>query len=50
MTTQELRIADIRTDGGTQPRAELSWYVVDEYQEAMQNGATFPPHITGGAA
>lgn len=40
---QTLRIADIRTDGGTQPRAELSWYVIDEYKESLLSGATFPP-------
>jgi len=33
----------IRTDGGTQPRAELSQATVDEYAEAMAQGASFPP-------
>lgn len=43
MTTQELHIADMRTDGGTQPRAQLDMVTLIEYTEAMQNGATFPP-------
>lgn len=43
MSIQELRIADIRTDGGTQPRAQLDMATLIEYTEAMQNGATFPP-------
>lgn len=43
MTTQDLRIADIRTDGGTQPRAQLDMMTLIEYAEAMQNGAAFPP-------
>lgn len=33
----------LRTDGGTQSRAEIDYDVVDEYQEAMLAGAKFPP-------
>ncbi len=33
----------IRLDGGTQPRGTMSDYVVDEYKEAMLEGAEFPP-------
>lgn len=33
----------IRTDGGTQPRAELSADIISEYWEAMQRGDMFPP-------
>ena len=40
-----LAITSIRTDGGTQPRAELVESVVDEYAEALAGGATFPPVV-----
>jgi hypothetical protein len=33
----------IRTDGGTQPRAEINPAMVAEYAEAMSDGAIFPP-------
>jgi hypothetical protein len=36
-------IASIRKDGGTQPRAALNFEVIEEYVEAMQAGAKFPP-------
>lgn len=35
----------IRTDGGTQPRAQINQDTVDEYAEDMGNGATFPPVV-----
>lgn len=35
-------LADIRIDGGTQPRAEIDQDVVREYAEAMTDGAEFP--------
>lgn len=38
-----LPVSEIRTDGGTQPRARLNLEVVDEYAEAMLEGADFPP-------
>jgi hypothetical protein len=37
--------ADIRTDGGTQPRAEISNDLVTEYMDAMSAGAQFPPVV-----
>lgn len=40
-----LAITSIRTDGGTQPRAELVESAIDEYAEALASGATFPPVI-----
>ena len=40
-----LSISKIRTDGGTQPRAGMQMFVVDDYAEAMRDGATFPPII-----
>lgn len=36
-------IQKIRTDGGTQPRAEVNWLIVADYAEQMQEGAHFPP-------
>ena len=38
-----LPIDSIRLDGGTQPRANLDFDVVEEYVEAMEAGAKFPP-------
>lgn len=38
-----LEIAKIRTDGGTQPRASLNFETVDDYFDAMEAGAKFPP-------
>ena len=38
-----LPIDSIRLDGGTQPRANLDFDVVEEYVEAMESGAKFPP-------
>lgn len=38
-----LSIADIRIDGGTQPRAELSADLVAEYAAALLCGDAFPP-------
>lgn len=35
----------IRIDGGTQPRAQIDMITVDEYAEAMQSGASFPPVV-----
>ena len=40
-----LRLEQIRTDGGTQPRAQMDWTVVAEYAADMGNGATFPPVV-----
>lgn len=38
-----IKIAEIRIDGGTQPRSSISEELVAEYAEAIQDGATFPP-------
>lgn len=38
-----LPLSKLRTDGGTQPRATLDMYVIEEYTEAMEAGAKFPP-------
>lgn len=40
-----LPLADIRRDGGTQPRAAIDPAVVAEYAEAMREGAEFPPVV-----
>ena len=41
----KLKIADIRDDGGTQPRARTDLALVAEYAEAMGQGAKFPPVV-----
>lgn len=38
----KLKLAQIITNGGTQPRAEINPFKVDEYLEDMNNGAVFP--------
>lgn len=38
-----IKLADIRIDGGTQTRAEISPQVVSDYAEAVLEGAKFPP-------
>lgn len=43
MTTETLKIAQIRLDGGTQPRDAINLEAVAEYSDAMASGATFPP-------
>jgi DNA-binding transcriptional regulator YhcF (GntR family) len=40
-----MKIADIRTDGGTQARASLNQDTVNEYANQMQDGAIFPPVV-----
>jgi hypothetical protein len=37
-------IDKLRLDGGTQPREAIAQDIVDEYAEAMRDGAVFPPH------
>lgn len=39
----EIELDIIRTDGGTQPRAQLDLLTVQEYATAMRDGAIFPP-------
>ncbi|MDP2620567.1 MAG: ParB/RepB/Spo0J family partition protein [Hyphomicrobiales bacterium] len=41
----ELSISQLRTDGGTQPRAALDFEAVDDYADAMADGAKFPPVV-----
>ena len=41
--TTELSIADLRTDGGTQPRAYLDGPTVMEYAKTMERGVELPP-------
>lgn len=43
MKLQELKISDIRIDGGTQIRKQLNQDKVDEYLSQMQDGVVFPP-------
>jgi predicted RNA-binding Zn-ribbon protein involved in translation (DUF1610 family) len=40
-----LKIDDIRTDGGTQPRTSIDYQAVQDYADAMADGAKFPPVI-----
>lgn len=42
---QLLHTSQIRTDGGTQMRAELDPATIEEYAQAIQAGATFPPIV-----
>lgn len=39
----DLPLTEIRTDGGTQARAHVDQETIWEYQDAMIDGATFPP-------
>ena len=39
----QLYLNQIRLDGGTQPRAEIDMWTVQEYADAMASGAIFPP-------
>lgn len=43
MAEEMLDIALIKISGGTQSRVGIDQNVVEEYNEALQNGATFPP-------
>lgn len=40
-----LGVAQIRLDGGTQPRAALNFEIVAEYREAVERGDRFPPVV-----
>jgi hypothetical protein len=40
-----IRLDQIRTDGGTQPRAAIDFDAVDDYTDAMVGGARFPPIV-----
>jgi uncharacterized ParB-like nuclease family protein len=43
MSEINIPILSIRMDGGTQPRASLDKRVIEDYREAMADGAAFPP-------
>jgi hypothetical protein len=43
--SKKLPLRLIRTDGGTQPRAELSKAVIEEYTAEMRRGDEFPPVV-----
>lgn len=45
MSSKQIGITLVRTNGGTQSRAEINQAVVAEYAEAMQDGAEFPPLV-----
>jgi regulator of replication initiation timing len=45
MMTKAINLKVIRTDGGTQSRAEINENIVDEYANAMNDGAIFPPPL-----
>ena len=40
-----LPIVDIRVDGGTQPRDAKNQECIEDYRDAMREGATFPPVV-----
>ena len=41
----ELRLDQIRTDGGTQPRYALDFSTIDDYTDEMEAGVKFPPVV-----
>lgn len=41
----QINISDIIADPRTQPRVQMDMFVIDEYAEAMRNGANFPPIV-----
>lgn len=43
LNVEVLRIDQLRTDGGTQPRAVMDFDTVVEYTNAMRRGENFPP-------
>jgi len=40
---REVKLSDIRLDGGTQNRVTIDQATIDEYLECMEDGAIFPP-------
>ena len=42
MKPKDFPIANLRLDGGTQPRADMSQFTVDDYAASMSDGETFP--------
>lgn len=45
MSVERIKLASIRTDGGTQPRAKTDEATVDRYAAAMREGAKLPPVV-----
>ena len=45
MSPEKLKLANIRTDGGTQSRVNLNMFTIEDYAQAMRSGAQFPPII-----
>lgn len=43
MNTQSLKLTQLRIDGGTQPRVEISEPILAEYAEQLRDGVVFPP-------
>ena len=43
MSLESLLLKEIRLDGDTQPRVEMSKAIVEEYAQEMAEGACFPP-------
>jgi len=41
----QLTVDSIRTDGGTQSRAQINWLTVTDYAADIAEGATFPPVV-----
>jgi DNA modification methylase len=46
VTPTPIPLNKIRTDGGTQSRAELNPLIIDDYVERMKAGDVFPPAVT----
>lgn len=45
MQSKQVKLTDIRLDGGTQPRTDVDHDVIDTYAEAYRSGAKFPPAV-----
>ena len=43
MNTQDLKLTQIRIDGGTQPRVAINEEAVDDYAERLREGVMLPP-------
>ena len=41
----QIELGKLRRDGGTQPRQAIDLVVVEQYADAMADGAIFPPVI-----
>ena len=45
MKSKQLKLGQLRLDGGTQPRSKLDYEVMDAYAEAYATGAKLPPVV-----